>query len=69
MTRKEPLMAKSGMEKGKGKLKETVGKVTGKKEMEAEGKTEQMKGKAREAGEKGRKHGTKAVDDMKRRTS
>ncbi|MFD3535660.1 CsbD family protein [Streptomyces sp. NPDC058664] len=60
-------MAKSGMEKGK--VKETVGKVTGKKEMEAEGKAEQMKGKTREAGEKGHKRGTKAVDDLKRRTS
>ncbi|MHA4779611.1 CsbD family protein [Streptomyces sp. MSC1_001] len=64
-------MAKSGMEKGKGKgkIKETVGKVTGKKDMEAEGKADQMKGKAREAGEMGSRRGTKAMDDLKRRTS
>ncbi|MEU2119946.1 CsbD family protein [Streptomyces sp. NPDC016459] len=62
-------MAKSGMEKGKGKIKETVGKATGKKGLEAEGKADQMKGKTREAGEKGRKRGTKAVDDLKHRAS
>ncbi|MFF1510145.1 CsbD family protein [Streptomyces sp. NPDC058326] len=60
-------MAKSGMEKGKGKVKETVGKMTGKKGMEAEGRAEQLKGKAREATEKGRRGGTKAVDDLKKR--
>ncbi|MGA5194230.1 CsbD family protein [Streptomyces exfoliatus] len=58
---------KSGVEKAKGKIKETVGKATGNKRMEAEGKTEEMKGKAREAMEKGHRRSGKAVDDMKPR--
>ncbi|MFI6416178.1 CsbD family protein [Streptomyces sp. NPDC050842] len=44
-------MAGKGTEKAKGKLKEAAGKVTGDKRLETEGKTDQMKGKAREAGE------------------
>ncbi|GEB54436.1 CsbD family protein [Streptomyces gardneri] len=44
-------MAGKGMEKAKGKLKEVAGKVTGNKRLETEGKTDQLKAKAREAGE------------------
>ncbi|MEV5707741.1 CsbD family protein [Actinoallomurus sp. NPDC052274] len=39
-------------DKIKGKAKETVGKVTGNEEMEAEGKADQVKGDAKQAGEK-----------------
>ncbi|MFF6791855.1 uncharacterized protein YjbJ (UPF0337 family) [Streptomyces filamentosus] len=62
-------MAKSGMEKGKGKVKETVGKVTGNRRMEAEGKADQAKGAAREAAEKTREQADRARDSLKRRTS
>lgn len=55
-------MAKSGMHKGKGKVKETVGKVTGSRRMEAEGKAERAQGKVEEAAEKAR-------DALKRRSS
>ncbi|MFI8521849.1 CsbD family protein [Streptomyces sp. NPDC085481] len=55
-------MRKSSMDKAKGKLKETAGKATGNERLEAEGKADQMKGKAREGMEKMR-------DAMKRRTS
>ncbi|MEU7071827.1 CsbD family protein [Streptomyces narbonensis] len=44
-------MADKNTEKAKGKLKEAAGKATGDKRLETEGKTDQMKGKAREAGE------------------
>ncbi|HEY9370533.1 CsbD family protein [Streptomyces sp.] len=44
-------MAGKSTEKSKGKLKEAAGKATGDKRLETEGKTDQMKGKAREAGE------------------
>ncbi|ALO06444.1 CsbD family protein [Streptomyces venezuelae] len=44
-------MAGKGMERAKGKLKEVAGKVTGNKRLETEGKTDQLKAKAREAGE------------------
>ncbi|MGW6689971.1 CsbD family protein [Streptomyces sp. NPDC054961] len=38
-----------GMDKIKGKAKETVGKATGNDRMKAEGKMDQAKGKAKEA--------------------
>ncbi|MBP2586614.1 uncharacterized protein YjbJ (UPF0337 family) [Streptomyces sp. PvR006] len=44
-------MAGKGTEKAKGKLKEAAGKATGNKRLETEGKTDQMKAKAQEAGE------------------
>ncbi|WP_329624891.1 CsbD family protein [Streptomyces sp. NBC_01255] len=44
-------MAGKGTEKAKGKLKEAAGKATGNKRLETEGKTDQMKAKAREAGD------------------
>jgi uncharacterized protein YjbJ (UPF0337 family) len=36
----------------KGKVKEGVGKATGDEDMEAEGKTDQVKGNLKQAGEK-----------------
>ncbi|MET7755863.1 CsbD family protein [Streptomyces sp. NPDC005389] len=44
-------MADKDTEKAKGKLKEAAGKATGDKRLETEGKTDQVKGKVREAGE------------------
>ena len=44
-------MAGKSTEKSKGKLKEAAGKATGNKRLETEGKTDQLKAKAREAGE------------------
>ncbi|MEU3744078.1 MULTISPECIES: CsbD family protein [Streptomyces] len=44
-------MAGKGTEKAKGKMKEVAGKATGNKRLETEGRTDQMKGKAREAGD------------------
>lgn len=38
-------------EKLKGKVKETVGKVTGNEKLEAEGKKDQTKGEVKQAGE------------------
>ncbi|MEU7075546.1 CsbD family protein [Streptomyces narbonensis] len=62
-------MRKSDMKKGKGKVKETVGKITGDKEREAEGKADRMEGKTREAAEEMRRVAEKAPDAMKRRAS
>ncbi|MFE5912866.1 CsbD family protein [Streptomyces wedmorensis] len=55
---------KSGMEKGKGKIKETVGKATGNERLEAEGKGDQMKGKVREVAEKARERAEKPRRDL-----
>ncbi|MFH9738731.1 CsbD family protein [Streptomyces roseolus] len=56
-------MGKSGMQKGKGKgkVKETLGKATGNERMKAEGKAEQAEGKVQESADKAR-------DAMKRRS-
>lgn len=62
-------MRKSDMQKGKGKIKETVGKATGDRRMEAEGKADRAEGKAREAAEKVQNVAEKARDAMKRRAS
>ncbi|MFD8009303.1 CsbD family protein [Streptomyces sp. NPDC058955] len=62
-------MRKSDMQKGKGKIKETVGKATGDRRMEAEGKADRAEGKAREAAEKVQEVAEKARDAMKRRAS
>ncbi|MER6098482.1 CsbD family protein [Streptomyces sp. NPDC001728] len=62
-------MRKSSVQKGKGKVKETVGKVIGDTRMEREGKTDQMAGRAREAMEKVHESALKARDELKRRTS
>ncbi|WP_017237569.1 CsbD family protein [Streptomyces sp. SS] len=56
--------AKSGMEKGKGKIKETVGKATGNERLEAEGKGDQMKGKVQEVADKARERAEKTRRDM-----
>ncbi|MBD0708272.1 MULTISPECIES: CsbD family protein [unclassified Streptomyces] len=58
-------MRKSAMDKGKGKVKETVGKATGNERMEAEGQADQVKGKIREIGEKARERARKTRDDLK----
>ncbi|MFD6244548.1 CsbD family protein [Streptomyces roseolus] len=54
-------MGKSGMQTGKGKVEETLGKATGNERMKAEGKAEQAEGKVRESADKAR-------DAMKRRS-
>ncbi|WP_392958263.1 CsbD family protein [Streptomyces sp. LN245] len=43
------MAGKGGMDKAKGKMKETVGKVTGNDRMKAEGKMDQAEGEAKEA--------------------
>ncbi|MFE2015822.1 CsbD family protein [Streptomyces sp. NPDC059491] len=58
-------MGKSGMEKGKGKIKETVGKATGNERLEAEGRADRMKGKVEEVAEKARERAARARDDTK----
>ncbi|WP_343041557.1 CsbD family protein [Streptomyces typhae] len=42
-------MGENAMDKAKGKAKEMAGKVTGNDRMKAEGKTDQAKGKVRDA--------------------
>lgn len=44
--------AKNTSQQAKGKLKETVGKVSGSDKLQAEGKTDQVKGNLKQAGEK-----------------
>jgi uncharacterized protein YjbJ (UPF0337 family) len=44
--------AKNLTQKAKGKLKETVGKTTGDRQLESEGDLDQMKGNVKQAGEK-----------------
>ena len=62
-------MRKSTVQKGKGKDKEAVGKVTGDKDLEREGKTDQLAAKARRAMEKVHESALKARDEIKRRAS
>ncbi|MEU1226566.1 CsbD family protein [Streptomyces sp. NPDC005828] len=62
-------MRESGMEKSKGRAKEAMGKMTGDRRMEAEGKADRAKGSAREAMEKVHEAAEKARDAMKRRAS
>ncbi|MGW5781784.1 CsbD family protein [Streptomyces sp. NPDC003863] len=62
-------MRESGMEKNKGKVEEAMGKATGDRRMEAEGKADRAKGSAREAMEKVHEAAEKAHDAMKRRAS
>ncbi|MFE5731540.1 CsbD family protein [Streptomyces sp. NPDC056528] len=47
-------MGESHMDKAKGKLKETAGKATGNERLKSEGQADQVKGQAREVGEKAR---------------
>ena len=44
--------AKNDAQRAKGKVKETVGKVTGNDDLESKGKADQMKGNVKQAGEK-----------------
>ena len=44
--------AKNTAHQAKGKLKETVGKVSGDDKLRAEGKADQVKGNVKQAGEK-----------------
>ena len=44
--------AKNTAQQAKGKLKETVGKVSGNNKLRAEGKADQVKGNVKQAGEK-----------------
>ena len=44
--------AKNTAQQAKGKLKETVGKVSGNDKLRAEGKADQVKGDIKQAGEK-----------------
>jgi len=44
--------AKNTTQQAKGKLKETVGKVSGNNKLRAEGKADQVKGNVKQAGEK-----------------
>ena len=43
---------KNTSQQAKGKLKETVGKVSGNDKLQAEGKADQVKGNLKQAGEK-----------------
>ncbi len=44
--------AKNDMQRTKGKIKETAGAATGNRKLENKGKTDQVKGKAKNLGEK-----------------
>ena len=44
--------AKNDAQRAKGKMKETVGKVTGNDRLRAKGKSDQTKGNLKQAGEK-----------------
>ncbi|MCX5384302.1 CsbD family protein [Streptomyces sp. NBC_00083] len=55
-------MGESGMDKVKGKAKEMAGKATGNDRMKSEGKTDQAKGKAKDAMD-GAKERAKGVGD------
>jgi uncharacterized protein YjbJ (UPF0337 family) len=44
--------AKNTAQQAKGRLKETVGKVSGNNKLRAEGKADQVKGNVKQAGEK-----------------
>lgn len=54
------------IDKTKGKVKETVGVATGDRELEAEGKVDTLKGKAKEVFEKGKRAVEDVVEDGKR---
>ncbi|MDX2296382.1 MULTISPECIES: CsbD family protein [Streptomyces] len=62
-------MRKSDMQKGKGKIEETVGKATGDRRREAKGKADHAEGTAREAAENVQKVAEKAREAMRRRTA
>ena len=53
------------MDKAKGNIKETVGKMTDDKSMEAEGKADQMKGEAKETAGEAKRKAKNALDGDK----
>ncbi|AGI91182.1 CsbD family protein [Streptomyces albidoflavus] len=59
-------MGESAMDKMKGKAKEAVGKVTGDRRAESEGKTDQAKGDAKDAADHLRERAKGVGDSMKR---
>ncbi|MBV7647862.1 CsbD family protein [Streptomyces albidoflavus] len=59
-------MGESAMDKMKGKAKEAVGKVTGDRRTESEGKTDQAKGDAKDAADQLRERAKGVGDSMKR---
>ncbi|WP_434795481.1 CsbD family protein [Streptomyces albidoflavus] len=59
-------MGESAMDKMKGKAKEAVGKVTGDRRAESEGKTDQAKGDAKDAADQLRERVKGVGDSMKR---
>ncbi len=54
------------MDKAKGKAKEAVGKVTGDRRTEAEGKTDQVKGDVKDAARDVKESVKDTADDLKR---
>jgi len=54
------------MDKAKGAVKETFGKVTGNKQTEAEGKADKLKGHAKDAAHDVKEHAEDAVDSLKK---
>ncbi|AVH94498.1 CsbD family protein [Streptomyces sp. NPDC057242] len=59
-------MGESHMDKAKGKLKEAAGKATGNERLKSEGQADQMKGQAREVGEKAQGKVEGVRDSLKR---
>ncbi|MFC7307871.1 CsbD family protein [Streptomyces monticola] len=60
-------MGENAMDKAKGKAKEMLGKVTGNDRMAAEGKTDQVKGKVRDAAEDVREKADGVRDSLRDR--
>ncbi|MDJ0462316.1 CsbD family protein [Streptomyces sp. H27-C3] len=56
----------SAKDKFKGKTKEAMGKMTGDRRQEAEGKTDQAKGRAKDAGNEARERAEGMKDSMRR---
>jgi uncharacterized protein YjbJ (UPF0337 family) len=54
------------MDKAKGAVKETVGKVTGDRQTEAEGKADKLKGHAKDAAHEVKESAEDAVDSLKK---
>jgi uncharacterized protein YjbJ (UPF0337 family) len=54
------------MDKAKGAVKETFGKVTGNKQTEAEGKADKLKGQAEDAAHDVKERAEDAVDSLKK---
>ncbi len=53
-------------DKAKGAVKETVGKVTGDRQTEAEGKADKLKGRAKDAAHDVKESAEDAVDSLKK---